>query len=152
MPRNWIAGLYGRFLGLKKKKSAISYKVLLPFYIPASNIWQFQVYHILARLSVFLILNHSVTCSMSLGFPGGTSKESVCKCRKYRFNPWVGKIPWSKKWHSTPVFLPGKFHGQRSLAGSIGSQRVRHDWLSSSSMSLFEFPFSWDLMMFSIFS
>ena len=28
-----------------------------------------------------------------------------------------GKIPWSRKWHATPIFLPGKFHGQRSLAG-----------------------------------
>ena len=33
------------------------------------------------------------------------------------FNPWVGKIPWSKKWQSTLVFLPGKLHGQRSLVG-----------------------------------
>ena len=33
------------------------------------------------------------------------------------FNPWVGKIPWRRKWQSTPVFLPGKFHDQRSLAG-----------------------------------
>ena len=32
------------------------------------------------------------------------------------FNPWVGKILWRRKWQSTPVFLPGKFHGQRSLA------------------------------------
>ena len=31
-------------------------------------------------------------------------------------NPWVWKIPWSRKWHPTPVFLPGKFRGQRSLA------------------------------------
>ena len=30
---------------------------------------------------------------------------------------WVGKIPWKREWLSTPVFLPGKFHGQRSLAG-----------------------------------
>ena len=30
---------------------------------------------------------------------------------------WVWKIPWRKKWHPTPVLLPGKFHGQRSLAG-----------------------------------
>ena len=37
--------------------------------------------------------------------------------RRYKFNPWVRKIPWSRKWQSTPVFLPGKFHGQRSLAG-----------------------------------
>ena len=32
-------------------------------------------------------------------------------------NPWVGKISWSRKWQTTPVFLLGKFHGQRSLAG-----------------------------------
>ena len=32
-------------------------------------------------------------------------------------DPWVGKIPWSRKWQPTPVFLPGKFHGQRSLVG-----------------------------------
>ena len=34
-----------------------------------------------------------------------------------RFNPWVGKVPWRREWQPTPVFLPGKSHGQRSLAG-----------------------------------
>ena len=34
-----------------------------------------------------------------------------------RFNPWVGKILWSRKWQTTPVFLPGKTHEQRSLVG-----------------------------------
>ena len=43
-----------------------------------------------------------------------------------RFYPWVGKIPWSRKWQCTPVFLPEESHGQRSLVGSMGSQRVRH--------------------------
>ena len=33
------------------------------------------------------------------------------------FNPWVGKIPWRRKWQTTPVSLPGKFHGQRRLVG-----------------------------------
>jgi len=33
------------------------------------------------------------------------------------FHPWVRKIPWSRKWQPPPVFLPGKFCGQRSLAG-----------------------------------
>ena len=33
------------------------------------------------------------------------------------FDPWVRKIPWKSKWHRTPVLLPGKFHGQRSLEG-----------------------------------
>ena len=31
------------------------------------------------------------------------------------FNPWVRKIPWRRKWHPTPVLLPGKFRGLRSL-------------------------------------
>ena len=52
-----------------------------------------------------------------LGFPGGASgKESACQCRRCRFNPWVRKIP-GRKFQSIPVFLPGKAHGQRSLAG-----------------------------------
>jgi len=34
-----------------------------------------------------------------------------------RFGPWVGKIPWRRKWQSTPALLPGKSHGQRSLVG-----------------------------------
>ena len=33
------------------------------------------------------------------------------------FDPWVGKIPWSRKWQSAPVFLTGKSYGHRSLAG-----------------------------------
>ena len=33
------------------------------------------------------------------------------------FNPWVGEIPWRRDWQPTPVFLPGEFHRQRSLAG-----------------------------------
>ena len=68
-----------------------------------------------------------VSCSpfKVLAFTGGTSgKESACQCRRHVFNPWVGKIPWKRKWQSTPVSLPGKSHEQRSL---VGLQRVRHD-------------------------
>jgi len=45
----------------------------------------------------------------------GTSdrKESACSAG----DSWVGMIPWRRAWQPTPVFLPGKFHGQRSLAG-----------------------------------
>ena len=39
------------------------------------------------------------------------------RCKRLRFDPWVRKIPWSRKWQHTLVFLPGKFHGQRSLVG-----------------------------------
>jgi len=49
-----------------------------------------------------------------------SGKESACQCRRHRrhrFNPWVRKISWRRKWQPTPVFLPGKSHGQRSLVG-----------------------------------
>ena len=47
-------------------------------------------------------------------------KESTYQCerlKKCRFVPWVREDPRSRKWQPTAVFLPGKFHGQRSLAG-----------------------------------
>ena len=49
-----------------------------------------------------------------------SGKESTCqyrRCRRRAFNLWVRKIPWRRKWQPTPVFLPGKSHGQRSLVG-----------------------------------
>ena len=46
-----------------------------------------------------------------------SGKESICQCRRHGFGPWVGKIPWIRKWKPTPIFSPGKSHGQRSLAG-----------------------------------
>ena len=66
-------------------------------------------------------------------------KEPTCQCRTCKrrgFDPWFGKILWRRKWQPTLVFLPGKSHGQRSLAGSLlslcdpstGLQRVRHYW------------------------
>ena len=45
-------------------------------------------------------------------------KESASQCRRCRFDPWVKKIPWRRKWQPTPAFLPVKPHGQRSPAGS----------------------------------
>ena len=49
-----------------------------------------------------------------------SGKESTCQCRRCKrcvFHPWVGKIPWRRKWQPTPVFLPRKSHGERSLMG-----------------------------------
>ena len=54
-------------------------------------------------------------------FPDGTMVNNLpAKCRRPKrsaFDPWIGKIPWSRKWQCTPIFLPGSSHGQRSLAG-----------------------------------
>ena len=49
-----------------------------------------------------------------------SSKESACQFRRHKrcsVDPWVRKILWNRKWQSALVFMPGKFHGQRSLAG-----------------------------------
>ena len=47
-----------------------------------------------------------------MGFPSASAVKNLAG-----FDPWVGKIPWRRKWQPTPGFLPGKSHGQRSLAG-----------------------------------
>ena len=63
-------------------------------------------------------------------WPGG--KEPACQCRRHkrcRFDPCVGKIPWSRKWQPTLVFLPWISHGQRNPEGYSpwGRKRVGHN-------------------------
>ena len=63
------------------------------------------------------IITTTVSFKKNVGFPGDSdSKDSACNAGN-GFNPWVGMIPWRKKYQSSPVFLPGKSHEQRSLAG-----------------------------------
>jgi len=86
-----------------------------------------------------LLFKNKVSLEKIWGFPGGSvvknpfakaqGKEPSCQCRRYGFSPWVRKNPWRKKWQPTSVFLLGKSHGQRSLAGYIpwGHKRVGHN-------------------------
>ena len=72
-----------------------------------------------------------------------SGKESSGQCRRPKrleFNPWVRKIPWSRKWQPTPVFLPGKFHGQRNLAGSSSQNQTQPSNLSSTYTAVFPVP------------
>ena len=59
--------------------------------------------------------------TLSLGLQRWLSGWRIClhfrSCRRHGFDPWVGKIPGRRSWQPTPVFLPGKSHGQRSLVG-----------------------------------
>ena len=81
---------------------------------------------------MFQIRPHSRDSWLYICFPDGAGgKESTCLCRRLRrhkFDLWVWKIPWSRKWQPTPVSLPGKFHGQKSLVGCKESDMT--DWLS----------------------
>ena len=44
-----------------------------------------------------------------MDFPGGSDGKATMST--------MGKIPWRRKRQPTPVLLPGKSHGQRSLVG-----------------------------------
>ena len=57
----------------------------------------------------------SVPLNLTYGCDGLNGKESAYQCRRPGFYPWVGKISWRRKLQPTPVFLSGKFHGQRRL-------------------------------------
>jgi len=59
------------------------------------------------------------------------------KGEKPGFNPWIGKMPWRREWLPTPVFLPGEFHGQRSLAGYSPWGRKELDMTEWLALSLF---------------
>ena len=69
-------------------------------------------------------INEALT-SMCKDFPGG----AVIKNLLANLLPWVRKIPWSKKWQPTPVFLPGKIPWSKETGGlqPMRSQRVGHD-------------------------
>ena len=69
--------------------------------------------------NIMLAIGEGLTWWLSSLLPSGTG----------RFDPWVRKIPWRRKWQSITVLLPEKSHGQRSLAGYIahGVRRVKHD-------------------------
>ena len=65
--------------------------------------------------------------------PGGL--QSMGWQRVGMFNPHVQKIPWRRKWQPTPVFLPGEFHGQRSLLGYSPWGRKESQRTTSASVS-----------------
>ena len=68
--------------------------------------------------------------------------ESTCQCRRHkssRFNPWVRKIPWRRKWQSTLEFLPEKPHGQRSMVGYSPRVAKSRTQLSMSTLSEYIF-------------
>ena len=66
-----------------------------------------------------------------MGFPSGSAgEESACSAGD--LGSISGKIPWRRTWLPTPVFLPGEFHRQRSLAGyNPWSQRVGPNWATN---------------------
>ena len=81
--------------------------------------YNLQNFVILSKVLSFYCSKHR-TCLISNNSSSSwwfIGKESTCQYRSCRFDPWVKKISWRRKWKPTPIFLPGKFHGQRRLVG-----------------------------------
>ena len=83
--------------------------------------------------SLALLISVSVLAGIPWWFSGLRIHLQCERHSRPGFNPWIRKILWRRQWQPTPVFLPGEFHGKRSLGGfiqSMGSQRVRHNWVT----------------------
>ena len=73
--------------------------------------------------------NQLVCPNVPQGCPGDSvvkNQPATASDMRHGFDAWVGKILWRRKWQPTPIFLPGNFHGQRSLTGY--SPRGRQEW------------------------
>ena len=75
----------------------------------------------------FVNFNHS-----PLSLPWWVRVKNL-HCRRPRFSPWIGKIPWRREWQPTPVFLPGEppWTEEPGRLQSMVSHRVRHDWVTN---------------------
>ena len=109
-------------------------RVLLLNYVGCSQFYS----HL--RGTVFLSEYYKTLSTAFPGLPWWLSgKESACQCRRRGFHPSGRKIPWRRKWQPSPVFLPRKPHGQRSLAscGPWGHKRVGHDLVTKQQYHLY---------------
>ena len=108
----------------------VAWQVLLFVEFPRQEYWSGLPFPSCNKSVV--LYAHAFVCTMiwqPLTYHWLSGKESSCQCRRHKFDPWVRKIPWRTKWQLTPVFSPGKSHGQRILVGYSpwGHKRVRHD-------------------------
>ena len=110
------------------------------------NLSQLHTWHFLSVGKFFEMVNGGTALKKFFSeniirkkVPGGTSgKEPACRCRRHkrcRFQPWVERISWRRAPQSTPAFLPGESHGQRSLVGDSPwghKESCTPGWLSPS--------------------
>ena len=85
-------------------------------------VWEFLIYSkYLSYIYSFLVAQ--------------TVKKICMQCRRFEFDPWGGSLG-KRNGYPLPVFLPGEFHGQRSLAGYSpwGCKRVGHDWSTNTTV------------------
>ena len=87
-------------------------------------------------VSWFKLLIHLLYSAKEEG-GGARGKESTCQGRRhkrYRFNPWVGKIPWKKAWQPTAIFFPGEPMDRgdwRATVQRAAKTQTRLNWFST---------------------
>ena len=77
-----------------------------------------------------------------LGFPGGSVvKNPPAEAQNTDSIPRSSKMPWRRKWQPTPVFLPAKSHGQKSLVGYSpwGCKSVGHDLVTRTKHTIYHY-------------
>ena len=96
-------------------------------------------------------VGHDWTTSLSLFTlyrSYGSAVKNPPAVQETSFIPWFRKIPWRRKWQLTPVFLPGKSHGEQSLAGYrpwVYKESDTTEWLKNNKQQLGKFErISWD--------
>ena len=89
------------------------------------------------------VRNNSLLCHPIQGFPGGSVIRNLPAMQETQVQSLGQEDPWRRKWQPTPVLLPRKSHGQRSLVGYSpwGHKRVGHDLATKqqTTNSLYEF-------------
>ena len=107
---------------------------------------EFLVLDMVFFISIIYISKYTYTYIYSCH----SGKECACQCRRHKrcgFNPWVGKIPWSRKWQPIPVFLPGKFYGQRAWWSTILDVTWAHIYTHRyTHMHIFQFQVSVEII------
>ena len=92
------------------------------------KLWDWPIPRKIRCMTAIHLIRKGISYVLSHGLPRWCSgKESACQCKRCRFDPWIRKIPWSRKWQLALVFLSGKFHGQKSLASYSPWGRKKSD-------------------------
>ena len=70
-------------------------------------------------------------CGLSSSASGEEPTSQRRRRKRCRLSPKTGRIPWSRKWQSAPVFLPGKSHGLRSWQATVHEAAKSRTWFST---------------------